>query len=235
MAELSVLGIIPARAGSKGIPHKNTRQLRGKPLIHWAANALMKAKRVNTRMCSTDGEEIADCVKQVGFEVPWLRPAELATDTSSTVDVIAHALRRYQEQQIHFTHVALVQATSPTVLADDIDAAIELAIEKNADTIISGFYSHHSHPSLMYTTDSDQQVHWLLPESERKSRRQDFSTVYIRTGLVYVARADIVLEKHSLYGERIFALEIPESRSITIDEERDFKLAALMLDEMNND
>lgn len=235
MNELKVLGIIPARAGSKGIPHKNIRVLKGKPLIHWAANALMKTKMVHTRICSTDSVEIADCVKQTGIEVPWLRPAELAEDSSSTVDVLVHALRRYQEQHNNFTHIALVQPTSPTVLPDDIDAAIQLAIEKSADTVITGFHSHHVHPSLMYALGNDKQVTWLLPDNQRKSRRQEFSTVFIRTGLVYVVRADLVLERHSIYGERIFSLEIPESRSITIDEERDFRFAELMLDEMNND
>ena len=83
--------------------------------------------------------------------------------------------------------------------------------------------------------DGDRQVSWLLPDSERKSRRQELSTIFIRTGLVYVARADLVLERHTMYGERIYSLEIPESRSIAIDEEHDFRLAELMLDEMRND
>lgn len=235
MVDFRVLGIVPARAGSKGVPHKNTRILRGKPLIHWAATALMNANIPDLRICSTDCPKIADCVTETGIEVPWLRPAELATDSSSTIDVLEHALRWYQEQDVAFTHIVLVQPTSPTVLADDIDAAIRIAIKENADTVISGYQTFHAHPSLMYSLDNDQQVAWLLPEHERKSRRQELSSVFIRTGLVYVARADLILNQHSIYGESIFSLEIPEHRSICIDTEDDLLLAEIMLEEMEYD
>jgi len=235
MVDFRVLGIVPARAGSKGVPHKNTRILRGKPLIHWAANALMNAEMPDMRICSTDCLKIADCVTETGIEIPWLRPADLATDSSSTVDVLVHALRWYQEQDVTFTHIVLVQPTSPTVLAEDIDAAIRIAVKENADTVISGYQTFHAHPSLMYSLNNDQQVSWLLPDHERKSCRQDLSTVFIRTGLVYVARADLILDQHSIYGKRIFSLEIPEHRSICIDTEDDFLLAEIMLEEMEYD
>ncbi len=235
MDEINILGIIPARAGSKGIPGKNTRTLKDKPLIHWAANALMQTRLTDTRICSTDSTEIAECVKQTGIEIPWLRPAELATDRSSTTEVIVHALKQYQQQDIHFSHIALVQPTSPTVLAKDIDAAIQLAMDKNADTVISGFHSHHVHPSLMYSLNEEQQVTWLLPEQERTSRRQEFSSIFVRTGLVYVARSDLILEQGTIYGDSIFSLNIPEQRSITIDTEHDFQLAEFMMNKLMMD
>ena len=217
MDEYRILGVIPARGGSRGIPRKNLRMLLGKPLIN--------ARLPHTRICSTDSREIADCVSSTGIDVPWLRPAHLAMDGSRTVQVLEHALRSLRDSGLVYTHVALVQPTSPTVLAEDIDAAIRLAVDNDVDTVISGFHSTHAHPSLMYSLGENHQVEWLLPDHERQARRQELSRMFIRTGLVYVVRADLVLERRSLYGERILALEIPESRSITIDDEHDFHIA----------
>ncbi len=235
MGEIRILGIVPARAGSKGVPNKNIRPLHGRPLLHWAAEALLNAQGPDTCLCSTDSEIIADCARDIGLEVPWLRPAELAADESSTVSVIEHALTSYQQQGEHFSHVVLIQPTSPTVLSKDIERAIQLAIDEKADTVITGFHSTHVHPSLMYSINSAQQVEWLLPASERKSRRQEFSRIFIRTGLVYVARTQLILEHHSLYGERIVSLEIPERRSLTIDTEEDFLSAEKILEQMTHE
>ncbi len=235
MDDIRILGIVPARAGSKGVPHKNTRPLKGRPLLAWAAEALLEAQLPDTCMCSTDSEIIAACARDAGLQVPWLRPAELAGDTSSTVSVLEHALKTYQQQGQQFSHVVLIQPTSPSVLADDIDRALRLAIEQNADTVISGFRTTHAHPSLMYQLQDNAEVTWLWPAEERKSRRQEFSTVFIRTGLVYVARADTILKQHTIYGERILSLEIPEYRSLTIDTEDDFLRAEMILERMANE
>jgi CMP-N-acetylneuraminic acid synthetase len=225
-----VLGVLPARGGSKGIPGKNLKPLVGKPLIAWSAKALSQANEVETKICSTDDQRIAEVARASGLCVPWLRPADLALDDTLVVDVIEHALQAMLiSSGISYTHVALVQATSPTVTAIDIDAAIRLAIETDADTVITGFHAGQRHPSTMYTIGSDGEVQWLLEQSHQMARRQDLSTIFIRTGLVYVIKTDVILSKHSIYGERIRSLIIPESRSITIDEEFDFRLAEFLL------
>lgn len=231
-----ILGLLPARGGSKGIPGKNLRLLLGKPLISWAATALKNSQIPVRKICSTDDIEIAKVAEACGLETPWLRPTELASDTALVVDVIAHALRSLDANgDKPYTHVALVQATSPTVTADDIDAAIKLAIDGNADTVITGYSAGQRHPSTMYSIGKDGQVQWLLDESQRMDRRQDLSSIFIRTGLVYAIRTELVLEKRTIYGDRILSLTLPEEQSITIDEEPDFRLAEYLLKEKQND
>jgi CMP-N,N'-diacetyllegionaminic acid synthase len=230
MARPLVLGILPARGGSKGIPGKNLRPLLGMPLIAWSATALAQAVEVEARICSTDDRRIAEVAETYGLEVPWLRPPELALDDTLVVDVIEHALRSMlAETGISYTHVALIQATSPTVTATDIDAAIRLALETDADTVITGFHAGQRHPATMYTMAEDGSVHWLLDQHQRMARRQDLPPIFVRTGLVYVMKADVVLNRHSIYGDRIMSLIVPEERAITIDEESDFKLAEFLL------
>jgi len=231
-----VLGLLPARGGSKGIPGKNMRLLLGRPLIAWAASALAAATTPARRICSTDDLTIAETAVVAGLETPWLRPLDLATDTSLVVDVISHALRTLvKDGDAPYTHVALVQATSPTVTAMDIDAAVNLAISGKADTVISGFPAGQRHPSAMFSINTDKTIDWLLEDKQRMARRQDLPPIYIRTGLVYVMRADLVLDRGTIYGERILALTVPEERALTIDDERDFRLAEFMLMETKND
>lgn len=225
-----VLGLLPARGGSKGIPDKNLRYLHGKPLLAWSATALAQARQVDARICSTDDQRIAQVALAYGLDVPWLRPPELARDNTLVVDVIRHALESTStNDSVSFTHVALVQATSPTVTATDIDAAINLAVENDADTVITGCNALQRHPSLMYVISEDGSIKWLLEQSERMVRRQDLPPVYARTGLVYVVKTDVILNYHSIYGDRVVSLIIPEERAITIDQEFDFGLAEYLL------
>lgn len=225
-----VLGILPARGGSKGIPGKNLKPLLGKPLIAWAATALANAVEVERKICSTDDSGIAEVAQSFGLEAPWLRPAELALDDTLVVDVVAHALHAMLAASgTTYTHVALIQATSPTVTSQDIDGAIRLALEKDADTVITGFHAGQRHPATMYTMAEDGSVQWLLEQRQRMARRQDLPPVFVRTGLVYVIKVDVVLDRHSIYGDRVVSLIVPEERAVTIDEESDFRLAEFLL------
>ncbi len=225
-----VLGVLPARSGSKTIPGKNLKPLAGRPLLTWAAAALAGATEVEEKICSTDDADIALVAKASGLNVPWLRPLELGLDDTLVVDVIEHALRSMMANLgVCYTHVALIQATSPTVTATDIDDAIRLAIENDADTVITGFHAGQRHPATMYTMAEDGSVHWLLEQSQRMARRQDLPPIFVRTGLVYVTKANVILDRHSIYGDRIMSLIIPEERAITIDEESDFRLAEFLL------
>ena len=230
MIQSRVLGLLPARGGSKGIPEKNIKPLLGKPLIAWAATALAKAGEVEHKICSTDDRRIADVAVTCGLEVPWLRPAELGCDDTLVVDVIAHALNAMRaDTGVTYSHVALVQATSPTVTSHDIDSAIRLALEKDADTVITGCSAQQRHPAMMYTMAEDGSINWLLEERQRMARRQDLPSIFVRTGLVYVIKADIVMNRRSIYGDHVVSLVVPEERAITIDEEFDFRLAEFML------
>ena len=225
-----VLGLLPARAGSKGIPGKNVRNLLGKPLVSWAAAALRGAALVSRSICSTNDEKVIEAVLKEGIEVPWIRPEVLSSDKALVVDVILHALEKLEKEEgSSYDYVALVQATSPTVTSADIDCAIEIAKKNDADTVITGFNAGQRHPSTMFRVKENGSVDWYIAKEEKMLRRQDLSEVFIRTGLVYVVKVSSLRLSGSIYGNNIFPLIIPEYRSITIDEEFDFCLAELIM------
>src|SRR5581483_400682 len=134
---MRVLGLIPARGGSKGVPRKNIRLLGGKPLLAYTAEAALAAQRLTRVVLSTDDEEIAAVGQSFGVEVPFLRPVELAQDNTPTLPVVQHALRWFEEHDTRFDAICLLQPTSPLRRAADIDASIELLERSDADTVIS--------------------------------------------------------------------------------------------------
>lgn len=227
-----VLGLMAARGNSKGIPRKNLKPLLGRPLLGWTAEALVAAKHLSRRICCSDDPNIMAAARTFGLETPWQRPRHLADDKSMVVDVIIHALEWLEARgEETFTHVALVQATSPTVLPEDIDAAVEKAIETGADTVISGVEAGQQHPSTMYTLNENGRVEWLQVVETRQARRQDLPPVYMRTGLIYVISIPSLRATRSIYGDHIVATTIPVERAVTIDTLHDFKLAELLLKE----
>jgi CMP-N,N'-diacetyllegionaminic acid synthase len=228
---MSVLGVIPARGGSKGVPKKNIRPLGGKPLIAWACEAARSARQINRLICSTDSEEIAEICKSHGVETPFMRPPELATDQALIVDVLRYTLEQLDPKETGFTHVCLIQATSPFVTGEMLDEGISIALKENADTVITGTPCGQQHPSTMFMKDDAGAVSWLLPDEQRMKRRQDMPPVFVRCGAVYVFRAAMIRRERKLYGERIFALETSHERAMTIDTPLDFKLAEFFLKE----
>lgn len=232
MMKRKILGILPARGGSKGVPGKNLRMLKGRPLLGWAAEALCSCDEIDRRICSTDDAAIAQAAGKFGLEVPFMRPAELARDDTPVTDVIRHALDELDDRADPYTHVALVQATSPTVTADDLSRAVAMLDEGDPDTVITGFVATSQHPSLMFTMAKGGQVRWLLGDGSHGRRRQDLPPVFVRTGLLYLFRTANIRERNSIYGGTIAALVIDEARSVNIDEERDFERAERIMGNM---
>lgn len=223
---MTILGILPARAGSKGIKDKNLKFLAGKPLLSWAAQALDKAQGVDVKICSTDSLEIAQVAAEAGLDVPFLRPDSLAKDDSQVLEAIRHALTWFSERGNFFSHVVLVQATSPTVTEKDIETGIQMVREGNFDSVVSAFeFSHHLHPAMMFEATESRNVTWLLGNHESSKRRQDRERFLVRTGLVYVFSARDILEENSLWGERIGYFEVEKDRAICIDDLEDFQRA----------
>lgn len=221
-----VLGILPARGGSKGIPGKNLRNLLGKPLIGWSAEALFSVECIDKKICCTDDESIAEVARQFGLEVPWIRPSSLAQDDTLVIDVISHAIDRLgSDDKTPYTHVVLVQATSPTVTRVDIENALNLALETNADTVITGFDAGEKHPARMFHIDEEDSVSWFSQEPQRMIRRQDLKPLFIRTGLVYVMKTETIENFGSIYGSNIKSIIVPEQKAVNIDVEDDFSLA----------
>lgn len=216
-----VVAIIPARGGSKGLPGKNIKRLSGLPLIAWTIKAAQQSEQVDRVVVSTDCEEIAAIAKEYGADVPFMRPAELATDSASSVDVVQHVLNMLIEK---FEYLVLLQPTSPFRNSSDIDAAITLATQSDACNVVSACLSDKS-PYWMYTLDSSRTISPVVNGSDRPARRQDSPPVYQLNGAIYVSFVDHFMNTRSLVDINTKALIMPMERSLDIDTEIDFKIA----------
>ena len=227
-----ILGLIPARGGSKAIPKKNITPLAGKPLISWVCKAAMECRLFDEIILSSDNDEIIEVARSCGVNAPFKRPEELARDDSLVVDVIYHALKWLKDEQGKaFDFVCLIQPTVPFAEAGDYTRAIQKAVEKNADTVISVYPCEQQHPAIMYTLDTDGRADWFLKDSEnRMARRQDLPPVYMRSGIAYVFKTSLIFEKKTLYGNSIYAIEVPQERGMMdINTPFDLKLAEALL------
>ena len=151
-----MLGLIPARGGSKGIPRKNARLLAGRPLLDYTAEAALKARRLSRVILSTEDPEIAEIGRRCGLDVPFLRPPELARDDTPTLPVVQHALRWLEERGERFSAVCLLQPTSPLRTAEHIDACIELLEKDGADAVVTVLRVPPEHnPHWVFVRDGD--------------------------------------------------------------------------------
>ena len=226
---LQVLGIIPARGGSKGIPHKNITLLAGKPLIAWTIQAAQSSLLLNRVIVSTDDNEIALVAKQCGAEVPFLRPAELAEDDTPGMAPILHAVEWLEENEKYVPDLVMcLQPTSPLRSAEDIDAAIELAEHKNADAVVSVMPVDH-HPDWMRCVDADGRLIDFSTNDDHATRRQDLPPVYALNGALYLGTRKVLVEQESWYTDKTFAYIMPPERSLDIDTPWHLRLADLIL------
>ncbi len=223
---IRVLGVVPARGGSKGIPGKNIAQLGGKPLLAWTAEAALACKHLSRVVLSTDDPTIAAIGHTLGLQVPFLRPAELARDDTPTLPVLLHALGACAED---FDAVFILQPTNPLRLAGDIDGAIELLDQTGADSVIGFCDVGERHPARMKTVDADRRVHSpAFAESMEGQRRQDLPHYWLRDGSVYVTRTQVLLAG-SIQGADCRAWPIPRERACAIDEPFDLWMAEQLL------
>lgn len=228
-----ILAVIPARGGSKGVPHKNARLVAGKPLIAYTIAAALAAKdRLYRVLVSTDDAEIAGIARQYGAEVPFTRPADLAGDRVPMIPVLQHAARFVEEQDgQRLDWVLLLQPTAPLRTAEDIAAAVELARQGGCTSVISVVQVFATHPILMKRIEAGRLVPFCVEEREG-TRRQDYQPpAYMRNGAIYLTRRDTLLEGNSIWGDSIRPYVMPEERSVSIDNELDMKLVELILGE----
>lgn len=225
-----VFGIIPARGGSKGLPGKNLRVLGRLSLIGHAVASAREASCVTRFIVSTDSPAIADEARRHGAEVPFLRPAELATDEAGMLPVLQHAVRWLETAAgIRPDLIVTLQPTSPFRTGADIDRTIQKLLETGADsaqTVAEAAY----HPFFMSTLDVDRTVP-LFPDGHKFVRRQDAPPVYQPSGAVYVTRYHVLMEQERVVGEDNRAVVMAFEASVNIDTEWDFVLAELLLRE----
>jgi len=230
--DLTLLGIIPARSGSKGVPDKNVREVGGKPLIAHTIEDAIRSKRLDEFLVSTDSERYAEIARDAGAQVPFIRPEELATDDALTIDVVKHAINEFElrhEQKVDAT--ILLQPTAPLRTTEDIDAAVELFLQSDAESLITCYESVDAHPNYMYERGSEDRVVAVRDQTNVPDRRQDFEPVYLRNGAVYISTRELVFDDGRVYGERPVAYKMSQNRSINVDEEFDLKLAQLLIEE----
>ncbi len=226
---MNVLGLIAARGGSKGIPRKNVLPVAGKPLIAWTIDAALASRHVRRLLLTTDDSEIAQVAQAHGAQVPFLRPPELALDTSPVIDAVEHALRWVEKTDGHLPeYVLLLQPTSPLRTTQDIDAAIDLALSRQADAVLS-VCEASPHPYLARRISDDGQLEDFLPMPGKPARRQDYPPAYVLNGAVYVNRVSTLLATRSFQPPGSLAYVMPVERSCDIDAPVDLLIAESLL------
>lgn len=225
-----MLGLVPARGGSKGVPRKNIRLLCGKPLLQYTAEAALAARSLARVILSTDDDEIAEVGRACGLEVPFLRPAELGRDDAPMLPVVQHAVRWLEEHGDRFDAVCLLQPTNPLRRPGDIDACVALLERSGADAVVTVLPVPPEHnPHWVYLQSDDGSLRLSTGEVAPIARRQDLPPAFHREGSVYVTRRDVVMEQSSLYGQRVIGCVLEPERCVNIDGPQDWDRATRIL------
>ncbi len=229
MHQRQCLAIVPARAGSKRIPHKNKRLLAGKPLIEWTLNSAKGSLLIDEIYVSTDDADIQKIAEDLGIKTPNLRPEELALDESKTVDVVRHVLDEYAQKGLFFDYIILLQPTSPLRTSAHIDEAIRLFIDKKAGSVTSVCKSEHS-PLWSNTLPESMCMDSFLPKELQNKRSQDLDVYYRLNGAIYIVKSDLLLRTDSFIAdENSFAYVMSNEDSVDIDEPLDFDIAEMII------
>ena len=215
---MKILGLIPARGGSKGVPGKNIKLLAGKPLIAYTVEQANAAKGIDKLILSTDDESIAKVAKEIGLEVPFMRPIELANDSAKSLDVVVHALDFLEQKGEVYDAVCLLQVTSPYRPDGSIDEAIELFKKTKPDSLVSvRKVPDEFNPHWTFKIKGDNRLQIATGEKHIIPRRQELPPAYHRDGAIYITSVSCIREKHSLLGDDIVAFPIDSPKLINID------------------
>lgn len=225
-----VLAIIPARGGSKGLPGKNIRELNGMPLIAWPIKAALNSKYIDRVVVTTDDSEIAEIALKYGAEVPFMRPAEFARDTSPSSEAILHALRLCIETDGEYDYFVLLEPTSPLTETADVDKALEILVSSEALSIVGTCKVESTHPVYCATIGSDNLLKPYNRDSFAKPvRRQDVDELYYFEGSLYISEVKKYLETGTFYHEFTLPYIVPAWKALEIDTLLDFlKIEAVM-------
>lgn len=227
---MKVLGIVTARGGSKGIPYKNITNVNGKPLLYYTAESALASKYLSKTILSTDDKEIASVGRELGLEVPFLRPDALAMDNTPTIPVLQHAVRFFEAKGLFFDAVFVLQPTNPLRLTSDIDGAVELLVSTGADSVISFSSVGEKHPARMKYIDKLGKVtDPPFAEAFEGQPRQQLKEMFLRDGSVYVTRISVLMAQNSLKGSDSRAWIIPPERACNIDTPLDLVIAECLL------
>ena len=219
---MRILGLIPARYGSKGIHKKNIRLFCGKPLLQWTIEVALSSPSVDQVVVSTDSLEVADIARSAGADVPFLRPPELASDSSSAVQVVLHALGCLPD----ITDVLLLQPTSPLRAVEDVEGIISKRRDSAVDSAVS-VTSCAKHPAWTYYLDDKGRLEPVLGKNNLV-RRQDLSEACTLNGALYLSSRVFVEREKSLMNDSTIGFWMPPERSVDIDTMMDFHWAEFL-------
>jgi len=220
---MSLIALIPARGGSKGIPRKNIREFCGKPLIAWSIEAALRVAGVDRVIVSTDDQEIADISLTYGAEVPFVRPDEIATDETPGIEPVLHAISTLP----HFDWILVLQPTSPLRTSKDIEGIVNFAKLKNFNSAVS-VVEASNHPHWTYLRDNSGTL-LSMTSGAPATRRQELPPAFTLNGALYLARSDWLLEKRTFVSKETFGYVMPQERSVDIDSGLDWKWAEFLM------
>jgi CMP-N-acetylneuraminic acid synthetase len=231
---MSTLGIVPARAGSKRVVDKNLRELGGKPLVDWVIEAGLQARRIDRLVVSSDDERILSRARSRPDVLGIRRPAELATDTSPSIDYVRHALDVLEREGPRYDTIVILQPSSPLTRSEDIDNTIALLEQSGADSAVSVVaVDHWIHPSKLKRLDGDRLLPYLEEERGRMAAHE-LPEVYVRNCSVYAARRDTI-DRGLIVGEDCRGYPMPRERSVDINSEFDLAFARFLLEQTRNE
>ena len=224
---MKIIVIIPARGGSKGIPHKNIKLLAGKPLIHYTIDVARQIVADEDICVSTDDSEIIQCVEEYGLKVPFVRPAELATDTAGTYEVLLHALNFYEQQGKQFDVVLLLQNTSPFRTARQVKEALAL-YQSDIDMVVS-VKECSANPYYCVFEENQEGYLNICKGDGNITRRQDAPKVYEYNGAIYVINPHSLKQMPLNKFARRIKYVMDEQSSLDLDTMNDWRMAELIV------
>ncbi len=219
-----ILGLIPARGGSKGIPGKNIKPLNGLPLLQYTFQSASASRLLAKTILSSDDDEIIGVARKIGLQVPFKRPADLALDTSPTLPAILHAIDFLERRGEYFAAVCLLQTTTPFRPPGFIDKAIQTFIASGADALISVLeVPHQYNPHWVFEKNEKGLLTISTGEQQIITRRQELPAAFIRDGAIYITKTKVLKEQRSLYGESLAYIKNDAALHINLDTLKDWQ------------
>jgi CMP-N,N'-diacetyllegionaminic acid synthase len=232
MKILKILAVIPARGGSKGIQNKNIVDIGGHPLIKYTIDAAQKSKMLSDFIVSTDSAEITKVAKANGAMVPFKRPKRLSDDQALSLPVMQHAIGFMEENRGYlYDYVIMLQPTTPLRQTEDIDNAINLLIDTDADSVLSVVDVQGYHPLRMKRIVDGRLINYIDQGYENMKPRQKLPHVYIRNGAIYATRRNTLMIENTFTGDDTRAYIMSSERSVNIDTPQDLLLAKRYFEE----
>ncbi len=232
LKDIKILAVVPARGGSKGIPRKNIVDIDGSPLISYTIDAALKSNYLTDIVVSTDDAEIAEISRDLGAQVPFIRPEYLASDKAKSSPVIEHAVNFMENiKGFKYDAILMLQPTSPLRTSKHIDESLDLFTLQDCDSVVSIVSVGGNHPFRMKRLIGNQLINYIDQGFWDMRPRQSLPDVYIRNGAIYLIKRDVFMHHHQLIGDKCLGYIMNDYESTNIDTPIDLKIAELLLKE----